>query len=73
MHVFDCIYIIYNNDFKRRKLDSKEIRCKLLDYERSNQYRIWDIAEKRTIRASYIDFNDSRSSKQIEKKDDEVF
>ena len=39
----------------------------------THQIRVWNIAGKRTIRASYVDFDDSRPSEQIEEDGDEVF
>jgi len=58
MHAFGCVAYMYDNDPALRKLDNKSKKCRLLGYEGSNQYRLWNPKDRKVYRASWVRFDD---------------
>jgi len=58
MHAFGCIAYMYDTDPALKKLDNKSKKCRLLGYEGSNQYRLWNPKDRKVYRASWVRFDD---------------
>ena len=43
---------------RAKKLEDTGIKCPLLGYEASSQYRLWDIGKRKVIRATYVRFDE---------------
>ena len=66
LHPFGTHCVAYKE--KAKKLDDHGIKCRLLGYEASNQYVLWDIKRRCTMRAVHVSFDEA---KPIEIKEDD--
>ena len=56
LHSFETL--CYSNREKAKKLEDQGVKCQLLGYEASNQYRLWDITKQQLIRAAHVSFDE---------------
>ncbi len=55
LHTFECI--VYHHVKKaHRKLDDKSLKCQFLNYEKVNQFRLWN--EKNVLISSHVQWNE---------------
>ncbi len=55
LHTFECV--VYHHVKKaHRKLDDKSLKCQFLNYEKVNQYRLWN--EKKILIFSHVQWNE---------------
>ena len=57
---FGCV-CYHHKEPKQQKLDIKSMKCRFLGYEAENQYRLWDIQNRKIIVSAHVRFDEQVS------------
>ena len=69
LHPFGTL--CYANRENAMKLEDQGVKCRLLGYEASNQYRLWDVQKRQIIRAAHVTFDEFTTPPQWEGADED--
>ena len=62
--------LCYVNRENVMKLENQNVKCRLLEYEIFNQYKLWDVQKRQIIRAAHVIFDEFITFPQWKKVDE---
>ena len=60
MRIINCVTWVHILKEKRKKLDERNKKCYLIDYDDIFIFRVWNSISRKVERSSHVDFDETR-------------